>query len=129
MPEISVAIPIRNGGTALSRTLAAVCAQTIEHELLVCDSGSTDGSVDVALAHGARVLQIDPSGFSHGGVRNLLMRDAGGARVPFLTRAAQPADEHWLQRLLGGFELAQDVGIVYGPYLPHEHAALPVRRE
>src|SRR5438105_8894425 len=129
MPEVSVAIPVRNGGAALSRTLVAVCAQSIEHELLVCDSGSTDGSVDVALAHGARVLQIDPSSFTHGGVRNLLMRDAEGARVAFLTQDAQPADEHWLRRLLGGFELAQDVGIVYGPYIPYEHAALPVRRE
>jgi rhamnosyltransferase len=129
MPEVSVAIPVRNGGTALSRTLAAVCAQTIEHELLVCDSGSSDGSVDVALSHGARVLQIDPSSFSHGGVRNLLMRDAEGARVAFLTQDAQPADEHWLQRLLGGFELAEDVAIVYGPYLPRPHAALPVRIE
>jgi len=129
MPEVSVAIPVRNGGAALSRTLVAVCAQSIEHELLVCDSGSTDGSADVALAHGARVLQIDPSSFTHGGVRNLLMRDAEGARVAFLTQDAQPADEHWLRRLLGGFELAQDVGIVYGPYIPYEHAALPVRRE
>src|SRR5438105_13806600 len=129
MPEVSVAIPVRNGGAALSRTLVAVCAQSIEHELLVCASGSTDGSADVALAHGARVLQIDPSSFTHGGVRNLLMRDAEGARVAFLTQDAQPADEHWLRRLLGGFELAQDVGIVYGPYIPYEHAALPVRRE
>ena len=44
MSEVSVAIPVRNGGELLASTLAAVATQTVEHELLVCDSGSTDGS-------------------------------------------------------------------------------------
>jgi len=129
MPEVSVAIPVRDGGEVLARTLAAVSTQSVEHELVVCDSGSTDGSVDVALSHGARVLQVEPSSFTHGGVRNRLMHEAEGTHVAFLTQDAQPADEHWLRRLLGGFELAEDVGIVYGPYVPREHAALPVRLE
>ena len=52
---------------------------------------------------GARVHR-DPArrSFSHGGTRNLLMREASGARVAFLTQDAEPADERWLERLLGG---------------------------
>ena len=41
--EVTVAIPVRDGGALLARTLAALARQTVEHELLVCDSGSSDG--------------------------------------------------------------------------------------
>ncbi|MCW3019245.1 MAG: glycosyl transferase family 2, partial [Solirubrobacterales bacterium] len=127
--SVTVAIPIRDGGRALERTLAAAARQTVEHELLVCDSGSRDGSVALARAAGARVLEIARSQFSHGGTRNLLMQEAAGARVAFLTQDAEPADERWLERLLSGFELATDVGIVYGPYVPRPTASFAVRWE
>ena len=128
-PEVTVAIPTRDGGELLVRTLAALAAQTIKHELLVCDSGSTDASVEIAQSYGARVLEIAPHSFSHGGARNLLMGEARSARVALLTQDAEPADERWLERLLGGFELADDVAVVYGPYRPRADAAAPVRME
>jgi glycosyltransferase involved in cell wall biosynthesis len=129
MPDVSVAIPVRNGGELFAGVLSALAAQTVEHELLVCDSGSTDGSVELARAHGARVLAIEPEGFTHGGARNRLMDAAEGAQVALLTQDSEPADERWLQRLLEGFELAADVAIVYGPYRPRPRAAAPVRIE
>jgi GT2 family glycosyltransferase len=127
--EVTVAIPVRDGGPLLARTLLALAAQTIPHELLVCDSGSLDGSVALALEHGANVTEIAPERFSHGGTRNLLMREATGAHVAFLTQDAEPADERWLERLLAGFALGDDVGLVYGPYLPRTNAPLAVRLE
>jgi rhamnosyltransferase len=75
------------------------------------------------------VIEISPSQFGHGGTRNLLMEQALGARVAFLTQDAEPADERWLERMLGGFELGRDVGIVYGPYRPRPDAAAAVRWE
>ncbi len=127
--NVTVAIPVRNGGRLLAGTLAALARQSVEHELLVCDSGSTDDSLALARAHGARVLEIAPGDFSHGATRNLLMREAVGAHVALLTQDAEPVDERWLQRLLEGFALAEDVGIAYGPYTPRPHAASAVRRE
>ncbi len=103
--------------------------QTVEHELLVCDSGSTDDSRALAAAHGARVLEIAPADFSHGGTRNLLMREASGTHVALLTQDAEPEDRMWLERLLGGFGLGEDVAIVYGPYRPRLEASFPVRLE
>jgi rhamnosyltransferase len=129
MPEVSVAIPIRDGGGPLACTLAAVAAQSIEHELIVCDSGSRDGSVDLARSHGARVLEIPSSTFAHGPVRNLLMREARGERVALLSQDAEPAGERWLEHMLSGFELAPDVALVYGPYRPRPSASLAVRLE
>ena len=129
MPEVSVAIPVRNGGEQFARVLLALRGQTVEHELLVCDSGSSDGSGELAREHGARVLSIRPEEFSHGATRNLLMEAAGGERVALLTQDAEPADSSWLESLLEGFELASDVGLVYGPYRPRADAPLPVRFE
>jgi glycosyltransferase involved in cell wall biosynthesis len=129
MSEVTVAIPVRDGGELLQRTLRAVAAQTVEHELLVCDSGSTDGSIPAALAQGARVIEIDPQSFGHGATRNLLMREARGRHVAFLTQDAEPQDERWLEHLLEGFSLAEDVAIVYGPYRPRPDVAFAVRVE
>jgi glycosyltransferase involved in cell wall biosynthesis len=127
MSTVTVAIPVRDGGALLTRTLGALARQTVAHELLVCDSGSRDGSVQVARAGGARVIEIAPSRFSHGGTRNLLMRESSGARVAFLTQDAEPADERWLERLLGGLELAGDVGMAFGPYRPRPETSPAVR--
>src|SRR5690242_5819003 len=118
MTEVTVAIPVRDGGEALVSTLAAVARQTVEHELLVCDSGSTDGSAQRARESGARVIEIATEDFGHGSTRNLLMQNAAGARVAMLTQDTEPVDERWLERLLGGFDLAGDAAIVYGPYRP-----------
>jgi rhamnosyltransferase len=129
MPEATVAIPVRNGGAQFAGVLLALDRQTVAHELLVCDSGSSDGSAELARAHGARVIEIAPEEFSHGATRNRMMREASTERVALLTQDAQPADERWLERLHEGFELAGDVAIVYGPYTPRADAPLPVRLE
>jgi rhamnosyltransferase len=127
----SVAIPVLNGGALLDEVLAAVRAQRWggQLQLLVCDSGSTDGSVAVARRHGAEVVEIAPGSFSHGPTRDLMMRTAAGDVVVFLTQDATPADEHWLAAMVGGFDLAGDVALVHGPYRPRPDASPSVARE
>lgn len=129
MSAVTVAIPVRDGGALLERVLAALSRQTVAHELLVCDSGSSDGSRELAAAAGARVLEIAATQFSHGGTRNLLMASASGKHVAFLTQDAEPAEQDWLERLLAGFGLAGDIAIVCGPYRPREDASPAVRLE
>jgi glycosyltransferase involved in cell wall biosynthesis len=129
MSEVTVAIPVRNGGPQFEGVLAALARQTVSHELLVCDSASSDGSPQAARAHGARVIEIARQQFSHGGTRNLLMGEARGARVALLTQDAEPEDERWLERLLEGFDVAEDVALVYGSYRPRPDACFAVRVE
>jgi rhamnosyltransferase len=128
---ISVALPVLNGGPLLDEVLAAVRTQRVDDqvELVVVDSGSTDGSVDLARRHGATVIAIDRSEFSHGGTRDLLMRSTRGDRVAFLTQDAVPAHDGWLTALVRGFDRAGDVALVYGPYVPRPDAPHWVRRE
>jgi glycosyltransferase involved in cell wall biosynthesis len=131
MTAITVAIPTLNAGPEFAQLLVAVCGQRVdaELELLVCDSGSTDGTVALARRYGARVLEIPRERFSHGGTRNLLASEARGGHIAFLTQDAIPADPEWLATLCRGFTEAPDVGLVFGPYRPRPEASLSVRRE
>ena len=54
-------------------------------EVLVIDSGSTDGSIEIAESHGATVHLIDKREFSHGGTRNRMVAMARGDHVAFIT--------------------------------------------
>jgi rhamnosyltransferase len=128
-PAVSVAIPVRDGGELLAGVLNALSRQTVAHELVVCDSGSRDGSVELAHEHGARVIEIAPHEFGHGRTRNLLMRATHGAHVAFLSQDAEPCDQRWLERLLGAFTAANDVGVAFGPYTARPDAELPLRVE
>jgi rhamnosyltransferase len=118
MSVVTVALPVLDGGDRLAAVLDAVRAQDVDRELelLVCDSGSTDGSVEVAREHGARLLQIERADFSHGATRNLLMTHAAGEHVAFLTQDSRPLTATWLATLLAGFGQAPDVALTYGPY-------------
>jgi glycosyltransferase involved in cell wall biosynthesis len=129
--NVSVALPVLNGGALLDEVLRCVRAQRVpgDVEIVIADSGSTDGSVDVARHYGAVVIEIDSSEFSHGGTRDLLMRSTHGDHVAFLTQDAVPAHDGWLAALLRGFERGDDVALVYGPYLPRPGAPHWVRRE
>jgi rhamnosyltransferase len=130
---VTVAIPVRDGGAILEQTLRMVRAQRLAPpralELVVCDSGSRDGSPQLARRFGAQVIEIAPERFSHGETRNLLMERSRGAHVAFLTQDAIPADERWLSRLLSAFSLSEDVGLAFGPYRPRPDASPMVARE
>jgi GT2 family glycosyltransferase len=130
-PVITVAIPVLDAGPSFEAVLTAVTGQRVaaEIELLICDSGSRDGSPSVARAHGATVIAIDRRDFSHGATRNLLMERSHGDHVAFLTQDAEPADAAWLSRLRGAFDLASDVGLTFGPYRPRPDASPMVARE
>jgi len=128
---VTVALPVRDGARYLGETLASVRRQQIDRpvEILVADSGSRDGSVQIAHRNGAEVIRLPLGSFSHGGTRNLLMERSSGSHVAFLTQDAVPAGPHWLARMLEGFELAERVGLVFGPYRPRPQASATVRRE
>lgn len=129
MPSVSVVIPVKDGARYIERLLAAVRDQGGEAvELLVVDSGSRDGSVELARAGGAAVHEIPAGEFGHGRTRNLAMELASGDVVCFLTQDAVPAPG-WLEAHLAAFELDPKVGAVYGPHLPWPDTSPMIARE
>lgn len=124
---ISVVIPVKNGGEDLARCLAGIAAQKLDEdvEIVVVDSGSTDGSADVARAACAVVEEIDPAEFGHGRTRNLGVRLARGELVVFTSQDAVAADESWLALLSAAARSGPDVAGAYGRQLPHADARPP----
>jgi rhamnosyltransferase len=123
---ISVLIPVKNGGSDLIRCLQAIAAQKVddEVEVVVVDSGSSDGSAERAQELGATVHEIPASEFVHGATRNLAARLSSGDVLVFTTQDAVPATDDWLARLVGALNGDGVVG-AYGRQLPHENATPP----
>ena len=126
---ISVVIPVKDGGLDLVRCLEAIARQQVEEEVevVIVDSGSSDGSVERARRLGARVHEILPQEFSHGGARNLGAELAAGDVVVFTSQDAYAADENWLAALVAPLRERDDVAGVYGRQLPHA-SAIPSER-
>ena len=123
---ISVLIPVKDGGSDLVRCLQAIAAQKVDDqvEVVVVDSGSSDGSAERAQELGATVHEIPASEFVHGATRNLAARLSNGGVLVFTTQDAVPASDHWLARLTGALDGDGVVG-AYGRQLPHEDASPP----
>ena len=74
--EVSVVMPCLNEhetvGVCVEKALTALQAAGIEGEVIVADNGSTDGSIEIATALGARVVPISARGYGNalmGGIR------------------------------------------------------------
>ena len=108
MADLSVVVPVYNGARDLAGCLESirVALQQVPErariEVIVCDNWSTDGSLEIAERHGARIHRIPKAEFSHGGTRNLAMEMASGEHVAFITQDATPAHDGWLAALLHG---------------------------
>jgi rhamnosyltransferase len=90
-----------NEAWALKETLPALAAQNYRHfELIVIDSGSTDGSQDLLRAvKPAHFIQITPQEYNPSRVMNHGMRLAKSDRVLFLNADATPQGSNWLRPL------------------------------
>ena len=126
---ISVVIPVKDGCAELARCLAGIGMQRVEEEveIVVIDSGSTDGSVELARAAGAVVHEIPPETFGHGRTRNLGVGLSRGDVVVFTSQDAAADDDRWLALLAAAARSGEDVAGAYGRQLPHDDARPPER--
>jgi glycosyltransferase involved in cell wall biosynthesis len=111
-PELSIVMPCLNEadtiGSCIRSAQRALAENDIAGEILIADTGSTDGSQDIATRLGARVISVAEKGYGSalmGGIaaaqgRYILMGDADDsydfAEVP-----------RFLARLREGYELVQ----------------------
>ncbi len=126
MYDATIAILTKNGGTLLARALDAIFAQETSRrfEVLVIDSGSTDGTLDVLRKHPVRVMTIPPEAFDFGKTRDLAYQNAQSPFVVNLSQDAIPMHEAWLENLLRPFD-DLEVSASCGPSLPDPDRHFP----
>ncbi len=124
--SVSIVIPVRDGGDRLRRCLDRVGRQrkVDRIELIVIDSGSVDGSVDVARSHGAKVIQIPSASFNHGATRQLGVHHASGEYVIYTVEDAVPSSDYWLFKVVAAFEANPDLSVITIRQLVTEDADL-----
>jgi rhamnosyltransferase len=104
--SVSVVIPTRNAGPEFRQLLERVTAQegSYHPEIVIVDSGSSDGTPEVARHYGATVIAIPPGTFNHGLTRNLGIEHSHGEICVLLVQDAMPISDHWLEALVGHFD-------------------------
>jgi len=113
--KISIVLPVLNGvSNYLKETLKAVLGQRMGHkfEIIVIDSGSTDGTVEfIKEIQGIRLYKIPNSEFNHGRTRQYGAELAKGDYIVYLSQDATPRDSQWLENLIDNFKDPEVVGV------------------
>lgn len=119
MPTISIVIRCFNEERHIGKLLDWLARQTVPVEAVVVDSGSTDRTVEIARAHGAKLVHILPQMFTFGRALNLGIAQASGEVVVAASAHVYPTDERWIEQLVEPFQLAQ-VALTYGGQIGNE---------
>jgi glycosyltransferase involved in cell wall biosynthesis len=110
--EVSVVMPCLNEadtlGTCIQKALSALAEHDIAGEVIVADNGSTDGSQEIAVATGARVVPVTARGYG-----NALMGGIAAARGRYVIMG--DADDSYdflelpkfVRKLREGYDLVQ----------------------
>lgn len=117
-PSIAIVIRALNEEQWLGPLLQAVRAQTCKNvEVIVVDSGSTDGTVAVAKQWADRLLEIETDSFSYGYALNVGLSRATADLVAIVSAHTFPVDSHWLDRMAAPFESEpsrSSIALTYG---------------
>lgn len=74
-------------------------APTLDWEVVLVDSGSTDGTLEIAARHGCRSVHISREEFSFGRSLNLGCQAAHGDVLVIISGHCVPTDDQWLEKL------------------------------
>lgn len=132
MMEATIVVLTYNAEKYLEDQLRQIYKQQTNrnYEVLIIDSGSTDRTIEIAMAHPrVNLHQIPNTEFGHGKTRNLATELAKGKYVLYLTHDAIPATPKWLEGMVEPFELSEKVGCVIGKQIPHSGAPATIKRE
>lgn len=118
-PFVSIILRSFNEAWALGGTLAALRDQEYTNwELIVIDSGSSDGSQDlIRAANPAHFIQIQPHEYNPSRVMNHGMRLAGSEFGIFINADATPQGCRWLRPLVTALQHSKTAA-VFGRQIP-----------
>jgi len=116
---ISIIIPTYNAESYLVALLEKLKKQTIEYELIIIDSSSTDSTLLIAKDYTEHIIIIPQNEFDHGGTRTKAAKEASGDIIVFLTQDALPYSDTTIETIVKVFDNSE-VGAAYGRQLPYK---------
>jgi rhamnosyltransferase len=111
---ISIVIPVKNGIDTIKECLDGIFSQTLidQTEVIIIDSGSTDGTLDIIRLYPVRLYQIAPQDFNHGATRNYGVTLAKGEIIVMTVQDAIAANELWIENIYSHFNDPDTQGVV-----------------
>lgn len=134
LPMVSVCILTKNPGAIFKLVLPAVLNQKTDfsYEVIVVDSGSTDGTLDFIndlKSERIKLLSIKPTDFGHGKTRNYAVSKSSGEFVAMITHDALPKNDYWLQGMIAPFFEDEAIAGVFGRHDAYESASPFTKRD
>ena len=100
----SIVIRAFNEEKHLGRLLDGILQQTMsDYEIVLVDSGSSDGTLDLARRYPVKAVHIRPEEFSFGRSLNRGIEAAQGEHIVIASAHVYPVYPDWLERLLAPF--------------------------
>lgn len=100
MYKASVVVRCKNRVTTLERTLVSLRKQTVPIEVITVDSGSDDGSLEIARRHSDVVICLPQTEFTYGRALNIGTRAASGHIVFALSAHCHLTRGDWVANSL-----------------------------
>jgi rhamnosyltransferase len=124
--DVSVIILTKNAGEGFATLLQRLFSQKFDgnYEIIVIDSGSSDGTPEIAQSFPVKFVLIKPDEFHHGRTRNLGAEQASGRILVYLTQDALPLHDNWLRKLTDDLKNPQ-VAMVVGRQIPWQTSKPP----
>jgi glycosyltransferase involved in cell wall biosynthesis len=122
-PRASVVVRCYNEADHIGKLFHGLSEQSMQdYEIVLVDSGSTDGTVEIAEDFGVEeTVYIDPTNFSFGRALNYGCDAASGELCVIASAHVYPKRDDWLERLLEKFN--ENVALVYGKQRGNEVTA------
>lgn len=124
--NVSVIIPTYNAGPDFRLLLGCLRDQKDINslEIIVVDSGSNDGTVEMAGEYQAKIVEIPHEAFTHSYSRNLGAENARNEYILFMVQDALPENEFWVRNMIQPIMDGDNISAVTCVERPREDADL-----
>jgi rhamnosyltransferase len=119
----SVVVRAKDKEQTIARALRGLREQTVEPEIILVDSGSTDKTLEIARPYCDQVINLPAEAFTYGRALNLGAEHASGDVIFALSAHCVPSTSAWVQLALDAYR-DDDVAGTWGPLTRPDGSAL-----
>jgi glycosyltransferase involved in cell wall biosynthesis len=121
--ETSIIIRTKNEEEWLGECLEMIFQQTYKNfEIIIVDSESSDGTLEIAKKYPVKILNIKQEDFSFSYALNFGIKNSNAEKfIVILSAHSIPMSKYWLEKGIENFDKSNKIAGVYGP-----QKALPI---